>query len=1201
MENRPRFPVKHPTSLPLLQFGPEVQDLCRRLDEFFRGYPRKHQGHDTSDLLRGVFYAMRSEARSNPVWMSQAASSARDILYPLFSEEISQANLMKVCRKYATGPHAGSKINNYRFVDTFETLDEIYKRLSDLTHLGTDLRAFTSEEFAAFRASDFEKLMEEYIRVLGSALRFQQIYVHTIVDSIVQQKKKRSKGTEEDLKLILSVNLDARQYFYSKADKWWLGWLGKKGFLNVMSESAVESGADDIRIPELQYLVRMAEQRPANVVDILLKQPAYLDPSNQAIYYYFLRICQSLPAHQLARMVNKIRKENWPALMDSIATQTGFEYDRMSETLANAKDYESLLELTRAVLSVRTKENTEMASRYRDSPFFFDYLSHTGIFERLAAVEAAFAEDALALATEVMTEVVIFGHQDSEHESPFESAWDAMIQTSRLTQVGAPVFDVSESFTLSDVDFFDLELGQTKPHAFQADVRELVTVVKTLIDRIIGDRCTESAEAKRIYEEHIDPLPDSRTMWRLRLYALSLCPRVFRDELKRALFRLFEVERYFEITSGAEYEKALYKGFPVLSEDERQEFVQLTIQKFGQLSEDRKVDGSQILSMIIPFFEEKPELKKLAEEAGLGLDPGHRPKPVLRTDGELREKKHRGAYTQEEFEKRSVEEIARKLRNEWAPEVLHAGNTMEDTYNPRNATGIGEQMRIDMLRRLPVYIKNADKFFDRDRLDQHYTYLYLVGIQETIRSHREMAQRANWECLVDLYISIKESGEIAPYVREKREPHWFESWLANWDAVHLVAIDVLRDLLTVQEGKPLLDFDRFRDRLLAIVSYFLAHPEPTLEDEQFDIPESARDLRTMHNSADGKWATDPLNKASTTVRGRALEVFNLFVVQDGENVSDDVKELYERTLERENTRALMSMFGRFMPFYYFRDKDWTRKLLPRIFPRDAAKKWLYSAAWEGYLYNEPYSEIISDPVIQDLYHHGLDLTYDHFPRGQKHSVVPEEAISEHLALAFMHFKEFKSDHQLLRAFWDEGNSKQHAHFVQSLGRFFISTDNSREFFTNNPESKSRLRILWDWLISKVEEPSTLMELGLWINLDKGIFEPAWLALRVKQTLERTNGIIEWSHYLNRVSPQLARARPEDTLEIARLYLLGGGARDRNQKILWHWDSDKGWIETFEILHGNQSTRTETIELIGELLSVGGKAFWPLKDILAENS
>ena len=931
--------------------------------------------------------------------------------------------------------------------------------------------------------------MEDYVRVLGSALRLQQIYVHTIIDSIVQQKKKRSKGVEADLKLILNVNLDARQYFYAKADEWWLGWLGKRGFLNITNESAANSRADDIRRPELQYLLRMAEKRPANVVNILLKLPAYTDTSNQAIYFYLLRICQSLPAHQLARVVEKIRSENWPALLDGVARQTGFEYDKMCETLANAKDYKSLFELIRAVLFVSTKEETERGSRYRDSPFFFEYLSHTGIFGRLAAVEAEYAEDALALVTEVLAEVVALGDKDVGSEGTPESEWDSLIRTMSLKQEGSSVFEVSDRYTLSDVDFFDLELGQTGPHEFQVDVRELVAVVKTLLVRLIGEKCAESAEARRIYEEYIASLPDSRAMWRLRLYAFSLCPKVFGDKLKRALYRPLRVERYYELTSGAEYERALKKGFSVLSEEEKQDFVQRAIQKFSQLPEDRKCDGSHILSMLTPFFNRKPELKKRAEEAGLWLNQSHSPKPVLRTGDEPREKKSRGADTLEEFEKRSVSEIARKLRNEWSPGMLYTQNATEDWRNPLNATGIGEQMRIDMPRRLPEYIENAGRFFERDRLDEHYTYLYLVGIQETIRNHREIARNADWDCVIDLLISIKDSGEKDPFLREKREPHWFESWVANWDSVHLVVTDILRELLAAQDGEPLLEFSRFRDRLFTIVSYLLAHPDPSPEDEQFDFPLGALAIRAMQNNADGKWATDPFKMAIDTVRGRAFEVYNLFVMQDGEAVSCDAKELYERVLEGESTRALMSMYGNSLSFFYFRDREWIRKLLPRIFPKQTEKKWLFSAAWEGFLSEDPYREMISDPGIQELYQRGLELIDDCYPRGQKHFVEPEVGISEHLAYAFMHFEECGLEYQLIRAFWDKGDPRQHAHFVRVLGQFFISWDGAEEFFTNSPKSKSKLRDLWDWLLKTVEDPAILCEFGLWFNLENGIFDP----------------------------------------------------------------------------------------------------------------
>ena len=125
--------------------------------------------------------------------------------------------------------------------------------------------------------------------------------------------------------------------------------------------------------------------------------------------------------------------------------------------------------------------------------------------------------------------------------------------------------------------------------------------------------------------------------------------------------------------------------------------------------------------------------------------------------------------------------------------------------------------------------------------------------------------------------------------------------------------------------------------------------------------------------------------AINTVRGRAFEVFNLFVVLDGVKIRSDVKQLYEDVLRRENTRALMYMFGRYLSIIYFRDKDWTHRLFPLIFSKDVAKIWLYSAAWEGYLSARLYREMISDPAIQHLYQRALFLTDSDFPPRQKHT------------------------------------------------------------------------------------------------------------------------------------------------------------------------------------------------------------------------
>ena len=414
-----------------------------------------------------------------------------------------------------------------------------------------------------------------------------------------------SELNRERLHELLNVNLDARRYFYAKADERWLDWLWQNGFLDPIKEE--DPTLNGYRPPELDYLVRMAENCPVKVVDIMLDVPISTDTRSQQIASHFLWICRGLSADQLARMVEKIRSERWVPLLDEF-DQTGLEYEEMLQTFADAIDYESFLVLAEAVLVVRSKEEREKSPRYRHNPFYFEHLAHTEISKHLAAVGSEYSEQALVLTTGVLAEVAA----------------------------------VSNGLTLLDVDFFSLELGQS--HSWQKDVCELAAVAKTLAVRLIGNRCAESDDVRRIYDENLASLPDSRVMWRLRLFVLSLCPRTFRNELKRAFFRLFEVDHYYDMMSGAEYEKALRKGFPELPASDKEDFVQRIIREFSQRPEDRRNYGSPILSMILPYLNRKPELKDLAINTGFELDANYEPQPDWREDGGVQRDNSKAPY-----------------------------------------------------------------------------------------------------------------------------------------------------------------------------------------------------------------------------------------------------------------------------------------------------------------------------------------------------------------------------------------------------------------------------------------------------------------------------------------------------------------------------------------------------------------------------
>ena len=554
----------------------------------------------------------------------------------------------------------------------------------------------------------------------------------------------------------------------------------------------------------------------------------------------------------------------------------------------------------------------------------------------------------------------------------------------------------------------------------------------------------------------------------------------------------------------------------------------------------------------------------------------------------------------------SVVEIAGKLRQEWTPADLHAQNSEADFHNPLNAQGMGDLLKGDIPERLSEYVESAGLFFERGVLDQHYTYSYLMGIQEAIEKDRADASEVDWGGVIELFTTITNSGERDRFEIGPRELTglYASSWLANWDAVHSAMADVLRELLTEQDGLTPVEFGKHRDRILEITGCLLSYPDPSPADEQVETAPSLIGSASETNYS----VIDPFTMAINSVRGRAFHAFVQFVFQDSrkfkedveEQISDDAKALYENVLRKENTRALMFMYGHYLPSFYFRDRAWIRNLLPRIFPQEPAQRHLYTSAWEGYLARSLYEEMFLDPVFQNLYQRALDLRENDFPRQQRHFKNPDEGIAQHLALAFMHYEEFGFNHQLFKAFWKNDGPKQHAHFVNFIGRSFISLDKAEETFEFSREVKSRLRELWDRLLQNDEKREVYMEFGQWINLDKRIFEPSWLARRVKETLERANGILAWDIGLVKASPQLAQAAPEDTLEIARLYLHDGGVRGKNQRVMWLWESDNQWIEVLEILHRNPGTKSGTESLINRLVGDGGRAFWPLKRLLAES-
>ena len=94
-------------------------------------------------MFRGAIYAARVECRSNMDWISQAANSLREILYPFWKRK---DDALKMYGSAADTPD-------------IQELSRVYGKLTALAHHGSDSRTI---DFPIFTLSDFEKLTADF-------------------------------------------------------------------------------------------------------------------------------------------------------------------------------------------------------------------------------------------------------------------------------------------------------------------------------------------------------------------------------------------------------------------------------------------------------------------------------------------------------------------------------------------------------------------------------------------------------------------------------------------------------------------------------------------------------------------------------------------------------------------------------------------------------------------------------------------------------------------------------------------------------------------------------------------------------------------------------------------------------------------------------------------------------------------------------
>jgi len=1164
-KNIPNARSDSPTAVSEIPFelSDKQKELCRRLDQFYK-IALDNKGISPSSIYRGALYAISPEqTRQNPDWMAQAAHSLREIIYPFYKKAaVAVIKKGKAFKRYGS-VGAVDKLT--------EVIDHYYGFFSDVAH--HNLVHAASNKYIVGNKKQTVEITGEVLKgivpgfedVLFEALR-RQIDAHSEIDVFIR------KGLEdyETLTKLINLNDDARHYFFAVADQKWLDWLWQSGLLDPIKEKSDDPIKYYYHTPELEYLSKVSLKAPEKVADIILAIPISEEHFNPEVLDRFLWICQSMPAAQLTRIIPKIKKENWIQLMDKY-NHAGYEYQKMLETLAKEHEYLSFLTLSEAVLAIRTKEELIKPGRsIADySLFYLKDLVDTKIFELLPEIDNSYLEQALKLITLVFSNIIKLG----------EATKDQSYGNINLID-------------LYDFDFFSNRHDDTHHISSRDEIRNIAIVMKKLAQKTIGSSLNEPETANRLYCAYIQTIPESEVTWRYQLFAMSLCPMVFQADLRKAFFKIFDNEDYLRLLRGAEYEWTLKKCFSTLSGEDRRLYIKKVNLLFGSADKEGWIRnlGYNLLSCIYGWLEES-EIKDAQKVFGKVLNSAFQPRASL-SDFKGGWVSPKAPIDQEQLSKMPIMEIVSKLKIEWEPKQLTKLDQTKDFLSPLNAEGMSKAIESDIEHRFQEYISEAALFFDRNQLDPHYTYAFLNGIFDVIRK-KKCPGNINWSGTIKLLSNIVDSGQALEFNQGPREREYHDAWLQSWEAVHDAMADVLQaviDELSVAE------FRKQRSNLIKVSEYLIKHPDPTPETENEKIKEIERDPQTGDEKSIG---SDPLTIAINSVRGRAYQAFVKFVEKDGETkqktaipiLSTDVKKIYVECLYKENTRAVMFLFGQYLPFFFYQDREWIRSIVAEIFNDDPKRKDLYLAAWEGYLVQNLYLEFFNELV--GYYKKAILLDPADYTSRKYHKNL-DVGLADHIALAFVHISDFSFNSELFKSFWEKNIPARHKEFISFIGRYSISRDKAKEWNTNQNIEIEKIKELWDWVLKNNVNSEVLVGFDLWMDAEKEIFDISWLAKHIRDSLEKINGKMEWDHGLTQSFPCLAIKAPIDTLDILRIYFLGSeGVRRRRN---WFF-VDEPLVDTFKTLYENPITKDKADVLINELLPLDNGRYWKLKDIL----
>ncbi|MDZ7996058.1 MAG: hypothetical protein RM022_012995 [Nostoc sp. EfeVER01] len=246
-------------------------------------------------------------------------------------------------------------------------------------------------------------------------------------------------------------------------------------------------------------------------------------------------------------------------------------------------------------------------------------------------------------------------------------------------------------------------------------------------------------------------------------------------------------------------------------------------------------------------------------------------------------------------------------------------------------------------------------------------------------------------------------------------------------------------------------------------------------------------------------------------------------------------------LEQDPSSAIRAVYGQEFPYLFNLASEWTLHNIDKIFPESFEFQSIFEAAWEGYIFNEVYTNIFS--VLRKKYNYAVEQLSVINSTSRQQLKVVELVVLHLLNLFWWKIIELGESDSLLEKFFANASVSAREEFIRKIGWRLLYGN-----FEVNEELRQRLQKLLEWRINQVkelnisvEQVSDLKYFSWWFA--SGKFDNQWAIAKLVDVFKLLGTVHHCNNFFEHLEI-LASTLPQDVVQCLCLMA------DSNQANKW---------------------------------------------------